>query len=152
MKPSALRIFATSTFVRLDGIVTVSGRAPAAFRTRVSMSASGSLGGPPMRGFFGFAGTGRFAAGRSMRLASGALGPRRGFSLGGGGVFSFLLSISPARLRPAGQLAHERALAEADPAQPELAHVAARTAADLATVVALHFELRRPLGLEDQAL
>src|SRR5439155_1339187 len=73
-----------------------------------------------------------------------------------GGVVSFVISISPSRsptrLRHAGQLAHERALAEADPAQPELAHVAARATADLAAVIALHLELRRPLGLEDQAL
>ena len=34
---------ATSTFIRLDGIDTDSCRAPAAFRTRVSMSPTGSV-------------------------------------------------------------------------------------------------------------
>src|SRR6266849_3834329 len=147
MKPSAFRIFATSSLVRLAGMVTVSWRAPAPFRTRVSMSASGSLGAPPMRGFFGFCGTVRFTAGRGARLSPSCCSP-----VSMGGVVSFVISVSPTRLRHAGQLAHERALAEADPAQPELAHVAARATAYLAAVIALHLELRRPLGLEDQAL
>src|SRR5438046_3391452 len=99
------------------------------------MSASGSLGAPPTRGFFGFCGTVRFAAGRGARLSPAGCSP-----VSIGGVVSFVMSISPSRsptrLRHAGQLAHERALAEADPAQPELAHVAARAAADLAAVIA----------------
>src|SRR6266508_753744 len=60
--------------------------------------------------------------------------------------------FSPARLRHARELAHERALAEADPAQTELAHVAARPAAHLAPVIRLHLELRRTLRLQDEAL
>src|SRR5687767_6459153 len=150
MKPSAFRIFATSSFVRLAGIVTVSWRAPAPLRTRVSMSASGSLGAPPTRGFFGFAGAARFTgAGRGATLPS----PTCGSSVVSvGGVVSFVISISPARLRHAGQLAHERALAETDAAQAEFAHIATRTPAHLAAVVALHLVLRRSLGLEDQAL
>src|SRR6266508_5506633 len=104
------------------------------------MSASGSLGAPPMRGFFGFCATTRFGAGRSMRLSLDC-----GSSVVSvGGVVSFVMSsISPARLRHAGQLAHQRAFAEADPAQTEFAHVATRSAADLAAVVALHLVLRR---------
>src|SRR5688572_30277920 len=43
----------------------------------------------------------------------------------------------PARLGHAGQLAQQCALAEADTAQGEAAHVAPRTAADVAAVVAL---------------
>src|SRR6266545_3108549 len=114
------------------------------------MSASGSLGAPPMRGFFGFCTTARFTAGRSSRVASPAcISPVSGVV---GVVVSSVISISPARLRHAGQLAHERALAETDPAQTELAHVATRAAADLAAVVGLHLVLRRSLGLEDQAL
>src|SRR5881409_2736815 len=108
------------------------------------MSASGSLGAPPTRGFFGFCATVRFTAGRGARLSPACCSP-----VSMGGVVSFI-SISPTRLRHARQLAHERALAEADPTQPELAHVATRAAAHLAPVIALHLELRRPLGLEDQ--
>src|SRR5258705_4784288 len=110
------------------------------------MSASGSLGAPPMRGFFGFWTTTRFAAGRSIRVASPAC-----TSPVSVGVVSSVISISPARLRHAGQLAHERALAETDPAQTELAHVATGAAADLAAVVGRHLVLVRPLGFEDQA-
>src|SRR5512132_116386 len=141
------------------------------------MSASGSLGAPPMRGFFGFCTTARFTAGRSIRVASAACrspvsvgvvvssvisllnlsaSPRRQaqgcLSRSSRRSRSSLVSYpSPARLRHAGQLAHERALTETDPAQPELAHVATRAAADLAPVVGLHLVLRRSLGLEDQA-
>src|SRR5687768_1558467 len=114
------------------------------------MSASGSLGAPPTRGFFGFAGAARFTGpGRGATLPSPTCGST---AVSVGGVVSFVISISPTRLRHAGQLAHERALAEADPAEAELAHVAAGAPADLAAVVALHLVLRRPLGLEDQAL
>src|SRR5213594_4343254 len=110
------------------------------------MSASGSLGAPPMRGFFGFCATVRFTAGRGARLSPVCCSP-----VSIGGVVS-VISISPTRLRHARQLAHERALPEADPAQPELAHVATRATAHLAAVITLDLELRRALGLEDQAL
>src|SRR5213083_1584076 len=46
MKPSSRRMRAISSFVRLVGTLTVSWRAPAALRTRVSMSATGSFGIP----------------------------------------------------------------------------------------------------------
>src|SRR5207247_6510659 len=68
---------------------------------------------------------------------------------------SFLRSTrnpqSPARLRDARQLAHQRALAEADPAEAELPHEAARPAADLAAVVRPHRELGRALRFQDEA-
>src|SRR5215218_11220598 len=55
----------------------------------------------------------------------------------------------PARLRHAGQLAHERSLAEADAAQREPAHECPGTAAHGAPVVLLDLVLGRPLGLGD---
>src|SRR4026207_1904773 len=56
----------------------------------------------------------------------------------------------PARLDHAGHLALERELAEADPAGLELAQIAARPAADLATVVRAHLVLRGALLLHDE--
>src|SRR3990172_953486 len=56
----------------------------------------------------------------------------------------------PARLGHAGQLAHQRALAAADAAQPEAAHVGARTAAHEAPVVALARLVRLALLLGDE--
>src|SRR5215210_2816988 len=55
----------------------------------------------------------------------------------------------PARLRDAGQLAEERALPEADPAQGEAPHVGACPSADVAAVVAADLELRGPARLGD---
>src|SRR3954453_15208686 len=57
--------------------------------------------------------------------------------------------VLPARLRDAGQLADERALAEADAAQREPAHVRTRASADGAPVVRLDRERRRSLRLRD---
>src|SRR5258706_1000591 len=145
MKPSLLRIFAISTLVRDVGIVTLSWRPPAALRTRVSMSPTGSFGTPTTFG--------RGLRVEGTRLTGGATrsarSPPSGVTLV---VVVSSVIFSPARLRHAGQLAHERALAEADPAQAELAHVPTWAAAHLAAVVALHLELRRALRLEDQAL
>src|SRR4051794_10601220 len=56
----------------------------------------------------------------------------------------------PARLRHAGQLAEQRALAEADAAQRETTHVAARAAAHEAAVVARHRMRVLALLLRDQ--
>src|SRR3954468_15926261 len=56
----------------------------------------------------------------------------------------------PARLRHAGQLAQQRALAEADAAQPEAPHVAARAAAHEAAVIALRRVMRLALLLCDE--
>ena len=73
MKPSSRRIRAISTRIRETGTVTFSWRAPAALRTRVSMSATGSFAAPaPLgRAFFGAAGF-RGGAGRSPRCSAGA--------------------------------------------------------------------------------
>src|SRR5579859_1557562 len=82
---------------------------------------------------------------RARGLALGPFGPRC-LRLGGGrrGFCRHLFTIYqlPARFRHAGKLADERALAEADPAQAELPHVAARPATHLTPVVALRLELR----------
>src|SRR3954469_23756189 len=60
--------------------------------------------------------------------------------------------VLPARLRDAGQLADERALAEADAAQREPAHVRTRASADGAPGVRLDRERRRSLRLRDHCL
>src|ERR1700761_7413903 len=60
--------------------------------------------------------------------------------------------LSPAALLHAGQFARVRHLAQADPAQPELAEHRARTAAPVAAGVAAHRELRLAVGLVDQCL
>src|SRR5579859_234831 len=148
MKPSAFRMRATSIFTRLDGISTFSCRALEAFRIRVSMSPTGSFTATPR---------GRRAFGTITRRGRGASpSARSGRGACGSGVVvvvvSVVMSLSPTRLRHAGELADERALAEADPAQAELAHVAARATAHLAAVVALRLELGRLLRLEDQTL
>src|SRR2546430_16794093 len=104
---------ATSAFMRLAGTDTVSWRAPAALRTRVRRSATGSFGIPiPFgRAFFGGAG---LRAGRSDRSAVSAVCSRIA-------VISSVNTnpLSPTRLRDARQLADERTLAEADPARSE---------------------------------
>src|SRR5258706_8063271 len=102
MKPSLLRIFAISTLVRDVGMVTLSWRAPAALRTRVSMSPTGSFGTPTTFG--------RGLRVEGTRLTGGAARSARspsGFTLV---VVVSSVIVSPARLRHAAQLAHERAL------------------------------------------
>src|SRR5216684_3993166 len=145
MKPSSRRIRATSAFMRLVGTDTVSWRAPAALRTRVRRSATGSFGIPiPFgRTFFGVAG---LRAGRSDRSAVSACCSRVA-------VISSVNTnpLSPARLRDARQLADQRALAETDPAEAELTQEAARPAADLAAMMRSHSELRRSLRFQDEA-
>src|SRR2546430_4549467 len=137
MKPSSRRMRATSAFMRLVGTDTVSWRATAALRTRVRRSATGSFGIPiPFgRTFFGGAG---LRAGRSDRSTVSAGCSRIA-------VISSVNTnpLSPARLRDARQLADERALAEADPAEAELPKVAPRPAAHLAAVMRPHRELDR---------
>src|SRR5712691_643655 len=147
MKPSSRRMRAISTLIRLAGTETVSWRAPAALRTRVSRSATGSLGIPTDlgRAFFGAAG---LRAGRSMvRAASPACSPVPGVIWSTVNAFPL-----PARFRDTRQLAAERTLAEADPAEAELPHVAAGPATHLAAAVALHLVLGRPSRLQDEAL
>src|SRR5438477_3164304 len=147
MKPSALRMRAISIFTRLDGIMTISWRAPDALRIRVSMSATGSFTATPR---------GRRAFGTITRRGRGASpSARSGRGTWGSGVFvvtSVVMLFSPTRLCHARQLAGERALAEADPAEPELPHVPAGPTAHLAAVVALALESRRLQRLQDQAL
>src|SRR5712692_1462428 len=154
MKPSFFRIFAISSFVRLGGTETFSCRARAALRTRVSMSATGSFGVPgPLgcglrTGFFTSAG--RASVGTTpcgWVVVSSVIS----FNLSRQSRSS-LVHSSPTRLRHARQLADERSLAEADPAETEPAHVPARPAADLAAVVGLHLVLVRPSGLQDETL
>src|SRR5919204_2287960 len=136
---------ATSAFIRLAGTETVSWRATAALRTRVRKSATGSFGMPiPFgRAFFGGAG---LRAGRSARSAVSGACSRNA-------VISSVNTIppSPARLRHTGQLADQRALAEADPAETELPHEPARPAARLAAMVGAHRELGRTLRFQDEA-
>src|SRR5687768_4213633 len=79
----------------------------------------------------------------SVCRAREALRTRVGMSAMGSEMFMGL----PARLRDAGQLADERSLAEADPAQREAAHVGARPAADGAAGIRLALVLGRPGGL-----
>src|SRR3989454_7048496 len=145
MKPSSRRMRATSAFIRLVGMDTVSCRATAALRTRVRRSATGSFGIPiPFgRTFFGAAG---LRAGRSDRSAVSAAGSRNA-------VISSVNTnlLLPARLRDARQLADQRALAEADPAKAELPKESARPAAHLAAVVHPHRELGRALRFQDEA-
>src|SRR6188474_527395 len=62
------------------------------------------------------------------------------------------IGVLPARLGHAGQLAQERTLPEADPAQGEPPHEGARPAAHGAAVVRLHLVLRGPSGLGDHRL
>src|SRR4051812_44782699 len=63
-----------------------------------------------------------------------------------------VIMASPTRLRHAGNLAGVHHLAEADPAQAELAVDGARAAAALATGVRPHLELRLALLLLDESL
>src|SRR5215212_6761680 len=70
-----------------------------------------------------------------------------------GSVIMARALLLPARLRHARNLAFESELAEADPAQPELAHIGAGTAAPLAAAVLPHrvglIEGARVLRLHD---
>src|SRR5688572_12960953 len=58
----------------------------------------------------------------------------------------------PTRLRDAGQLAQERTLPEADPAQREPSQEGARPSAHVAAVIRAHLELRASLRLGDHRL
>src|SRR5258708_32259175 len=146
MNPSALRIRAISIFIRLDGIMTVSCRAPAALRIRVTMSPTGSFTATPR---------GRRAFGTIVRRGRGASpSVRSGRGACGSGVVvvaSVVIFNSPTALRHAWKLADEGPLAEADPAQAELAHVRARAAAHLPPVAALRRQRRRLRRRMDRA-
>src|SRR5262249_15341999 len=63
---------------------------------------------------------------------------------------SLFMAASPARLDHARHLALEGQLAETEPTELELPHVAARAAAQLATVVGAAGELRRALRFHDE--
>src|SRR5438093_2454769 len=153
MIPSALRILATSILSLLDGATaTVSCRARAPLRNRVSRSAIGSATTTPRRrAFFCGGGAERGRGGRS------ACGVVTGGGAGGRSIRSTRSVRSsiyylPARLRHAGELSLEGSLAETDPAQPELPHVRPGTAADATAVVRLHLELWLRQRLQDVRL
>src|SRR6266542_5592656 len=117
------------------GIVTESWYAVLALRRRVSMSAIGSVIVMIVVPF-----SPGFPSGPGVPEVPGAYGE--------GGVGGGL----PTRLGHAGELAPVRHLAQADPAQPELAVHRVRTAAALAARVAADRELRLAGGLVDQGL
>src|ERR1043165_1393638 len=73
MKPSLLRIFAISTLVREVGTDTLSWRAPAALRTRVRRSATGSFGTPTTFGRGLRVEAGFFAGAARSAVRSGSL-------------------------------------------------------------------------------
>src|ERR1700716_4339373 len=148
MKPSSRRMRAISSFVRLVGMLTVSWRAPAALRTRVSMSATGSFGIPMPFGRAFLGGVAGLRAGRSVRGSPGC----SPMPLICSSVNTLTSTCLPARLRDARQLADQRTLAEADPAEAEDPHIPARPTADLTAVVRPSLELGRPPRLQDEAL
>src|SRR6266850_4412322 len=113
------------------------------------MSATGSFGTPTTLGRGLRVDGAFFTSGGAARAGSGRGSPSLGVGVG---VVVSSVIFSPARLRHAGKLAHEGTLAEADPAQAELAHVRARAATDLAAVVPPHLELRRAVRFVDEAL
>src|SRR5438067_11333919 len=143
MNPSAFRMRAISIFTRLDGIITFSWRAPDALRIRVSMSPTGSFTATP-RGLRAFGTMTRRGRGASPSARSG----RGAWGSGAVVIASLVISFSLARFRIARQLADERAIAEADPAQAELAHVSEWQAATLAAVVDLSLGCRMSLLVE----
>jgi hypothetical protein len=65
-------------------------------------------------------------------------------------IGSLKLIGSPTRLSNAGDLSPQRQLAEADPAQAELAHVCPRATAPVAAVHPSRAELRVPVRFLDQ--
>src|SRR5437773_7920633 len=117
------------------------------------MSATGSFGTPTTLGRGLRVEGAFFTSGGAARAGSTRGSPSLGLGVGVGvGVVVSSVIFSPARLRHAGKLTHEGPLAEADPAQAELAHIRARAAADLAAVVTPHLELRRAVRFVDEAL
>src|SRR5687767_12298129 len=69
-----------------------------------------------------------------------------------GSVIMVVRSESPARFRHAGNLAPQRALAEADAAHREPPHVCARPTAQATAIVLLRAELRRAQRLRNHGL
>src|SRR5512135_546466 len=117
MKWFSFRMRAISAFSFETGMSTRRCRAPAAFRIRASMSAIGSVimwDSSPI------------VSGQHRTCRSWKCQPRL-----------------PARLAHARDLAAQRHLPEADPAQAELAQVAPRPTAALAAVAGAHAELGR---------
>src|SRR3954451_10166880 len=126
-----------------DGMAAESWYAWLAFRTRVSMSAMGSVivmrVVPLSPRFLSLSGASRRAGPLGDRWC-GPLGERTGWD----GL--------PAGLGHAGELPRVRHLPEADAAQAELAEDRVRPAATLAAGVAAHLELRLAGRLVDQSL
>src|SRR5271165_4055319 len=115
MYPSSLRIRAISIFSREAGTSTFAWRAETAFRTRVSMSAMGSA---------------VIVSYSAPFIVLSSIQPALG------------QSYLPTSLGDARNLARQRQLPEADPAQGKLAEKAARTSAGLTTVSQPHLEFR----------
>src|SRR5579884_1148844 len=90
-----------------------------------------------------------FECGISVRACSARLALRMRVSMSATGSVSIAL-LSPGALRHAGDHALVRELAQADPAEAELAEHGARPAALVAARVAAHLELLRPRGLDPQ--
>src|SRR5579884_1601198 len=122
MYPSFLRISAIFALIFECGSVTSSWYAALALRRRVKKSAIGSV------------------------IVMTAVSP---FSQR---FPQWACCVSPTALLHAGQLARVRHLAQADPAQPELAVHRVRAAALTAAGVGPHLELRFALSLVDQCL
>src|SRR5262245_2640773 len=127
---------AISTLRRDDGMSTRLCRAMVALRMRASMSAIGSV----MFLCSSFSAS-SFQLPAASRLSRGAglpnsTAPAGSWKLEAG-------SQLPAARRHAGDVSLERQLAEAEPAQRELAEEAARAAAALAAVAQPDLELRR---------
>src|SRR2546425_12316570 len=91
-----------------------------------------------------------FEAGMSTFSCSARLAFRIRVSMSAIGSVMDIGSLLPARLDDAGDFAPEGQLPKTQPAQLELAEVAARPAAQLAAVVGPRPELGRALRLEDE--
>src|SRR6266487_1623200 len=128
MYPSSLSRRAISSLIREFGISTWSWSARFALRMRLSMSAIGSVN-------IGFSSISR--AKRSGQTSS--MENAKHFS-----------SSLPGTLGHAGDRAFVRELAQADPAEAELAIDRARAAAAAAARVVPHLELLRARGFDDE--
>src|SRR5579884_35704 len=90
--------------------------------------------------------------GISVRACSALLALRMRVSMSATGSVSMVGPFLPRALRHARDHALVGELAQADPAEPELAEHGARPAAPVAARVVPHPELLRPRGLDDQRL
>src|SRR3954471_10030522 len=132
--------------ILLCGMRTLSWYAELALRTRVSMSAIGSVIVMACSSQLAcWPSSSRFPCGPLTFGSFGAPAAFRAKRETGWGVL-------PGRLGDTGQLAGVRHGADADAAEPERAEDRARTAAAVAPGVAAHRELRLLVGLLDQGL